>query len=95
MTPDQILIEAAELFKSKNAEYGDAYMDHPILMHMLFGEITLRTVDDYAKFTRVSSIIAKLNRYAKNFPTGHADSARDLVVYAAMLDQLERNNDSN
>jgi len=83
-----LLREAADLFEKKNIEYGNAYKDHPRIMHMLLGEITLKTPEDYSRYTRISSIVAKLNRYAKNWPNGHEDSAADLIVFAGMLKEF-------
>jgi len=85
----EILDDASKLFESRNAEYGNAYKSQAHIMHLLLGPIELKTVDDFERFTRISAMIAKLNRYAKNFEKGgHHDSARDLVVFAAMLQEL-------
>jgi hypothetical protein len=85
----EILKDAADLFESRNSEYGDAYKDHPKIMYELLGEIELKTPEDYARYMRIGSIVGKLNRYAKNFNKGgHKDSADDLVVYAAMLAEI-------
>ncbi len=85
----KILKKSALLFESRNKEYGNAYQSHPVIMQALLGEIELKTPEDYERYTRISAIVAKLNRYAKNFKTGgHKDSADDLVVFAAMLSEL-------
>ena len=86
--PD-ILNDAAELFKSRNAEYGNAYKNHPSLMFAMLGNIELKTEEDYNRYEAITSIVGKLNRYCKNFNNGgHKDSADDLVVYAAMLAEI-------
>lgn len=85
----EILKDAAELFEFKNKSYADAYKRQPKILFSLLGEITLKTEDDYARFLRVTSVITKLNRFCTSFEEkGHLDSARDLVVFSAMLQEL-------
>jgi len=86
---DEILCAAADLFASRNAEYGNAFKNHPRILFELLGPVELKTIEDFERFTRISAIISKLNRYCKNFQKGgHHDSARDLVVFSAMLQEL-------
>lgn len=89
-TPAEILMDAAELFEKKNKEYGDGYSSFSELMFQLLGPVELKTVEDFKRFNRIGSIMGKVNRYAKNFSKGgHEDSATDLVVYAAILKELD------
>lgn len=90
----EILKDAAALFESRNSEYSgngrQAYERHGDLMTALFGDrLNPKTPEDHARLGVLTQIISKLSRYATNFHKGgHKDSARDLIVYAAMLDKL-------
>jgi hypothetical protein len=86
---NQILEKAAEFFIEKNAGYGDAYKRQPKILFEMLGKIELNNVDDYERFLRVTSVITKLNRYCTSFKEGgHLDSAADLVIFSAMLQEL-------
>lgn len=90
-TPDQRLILLAELFKSRNAAYGNTYVNHGHVMLDLFcGEIpTIFTKKDSARMGVLNMIVSKLTRYCQNWNTGHVDSLDDLTVYAQMLQHLD------
>jgi len=90
--PDEILIEAASLHKSKDAEYGAGWRRFGFVIDALFEgkRVKLETPRDHSRFAILVMIAAKLSRYAANWNSGgHADSLRDIAVYAAMLESLD------
>lgn len=89
-TADQILAEAAETFRSRNKIYKDNYVHIGEAMCAMFPcGIELRTKEDFNRFTLLLHCVNKTFRYATNLKTGgHEDSARDLAVYAAMLESV-------
>lgn len=97
----QLLEDAANLFESRNKEYSGngrhAYERHGDLMAALFGpNLNPKTAEDHARLGVLTQIISKISRYATNFHRGgHEDSARDLVVYSAMLLKLTERNVHN
>lgn len=88
----EIMRNMAKTFEERNAIYGSAYKNYGIVMTGLFPDgLTLRSVDDWNRFGLLSMIVSKLNRYASNLVVGgHADSAHDMAVYAAMLEELTK-----
>jgi hypothetical protein len=85
-----LLRQAAELYAERNKTYGDNYKAHGAVMLAMFPEgVTLKTVEDHNRFGVLTMCVAKLTRYGVQFAAGgHLDSARDLSVYAAMLQEL-------
>lgn len=85
----EILHKAADLFEERNAIYKSGYKDHASMLFQMIGPVQIESVNDMERILRVSACVGKLTRYAKNIKEGHPDSARDLVVYAAMLQELD------
>lgn len=87
-----ILEKAAETFRQRDREYGSAYRDFGPLAAALFPRgLTLRTEGDWNRFGALFAIVMKLQRYANALPSGgHADSAHDVIVYAAMLEEFSK-----
>lgn len=58
---------------------------------MLFPDgLTLKTPDDFARFSIFNMQMAKIGRYARNFSKGgHGDSAHDTGVYSFILEDLD------
>lgn len=84
------LIEAANLFKEKDAVYKDNYKRAGEIFKLFFPNgLNVATVQDYNRFAIVMQIINKLLRYTLNWETGHNDSLRDLSVYAMILKELD------
>lgn len=84
--PD-ILAAGAETFRQRNKVYGDNYLAFGALMAALYPAGLHASAPD--SFTRLGLIVmcaSKLSRYVSN-PQGHKDSAHDLMVYAAMLEE--------
>lgn len=87
-----ILKDAEDLYRERNAVYRDNYKQMGALMLALFGTDGIPAIKTEADANRLNIIIdclGKLQRYAFQFQLGgHPDSARDLIVYAAMLREL-------
>lgn len=82
---------ASETFKERGERYGRAYHQHGYVMSALMGPIELETPEDYKRFGVINMMVSKLCRYVNNFENGgHKDSAHDLIVYAAILEELTR-----
>lgn len=89
---DSILRRAAETFKARNSEYGGNYRRMGTLILALFPGGFIPEVETQEQANRLNLIIdclGKLQRYAHAFHKGgHKDSAHDLIVYAAMLEEM-------
>jgi hypothetical protein len=87
--PD-FLEEAAELFAERNAVYADAYKRVGSLFTAWFPDgITLNTEHDFNRFAILIHLANKMTRYASNWDHGHDDSLEDLIVYPAMLKEID------
>ena len=86
-----IFDEAFEIFKDRNETYGDSGARHGNVMSCLFPDgVTLKTPEDFRRYTYISGVIGKLNRYVQSFQTGgHRDSAIDPINMLAMLLQCD------
>lgn len=88
--PD-ILEAGAETFRERNAVYGDTYKNFgPALLAVFGGEVpAIVTENAAARMGLVVQCLGKLTRYCAQFEHGgHVDSAHDLCVYAAMLEEM-------
>lgn len=84
------LRQSAALFESRNAEYGDSYRNFGRVLFNLLGEQMITNVDQWGRIGVFVLMAGKMDRYARNFARGgHADSLRDLSVYAAMQADLD------
>jgi len=89
--PSDNLREAAALFEERNAIYGSNYQRQGAALLAIFPEGGIPAITTVAEANRLHVFVAcvtKLMRYAYNFKDGHLDSARDLQVYAAMLEEF-------
>lgn len=84
------LHEAAATFEQRNKLYGDNYKRFGCVMGALFPNgIELISNDDWNRFGVFFHMVGKVTRYAVNLKDGgHKDSAHDMIVYAAMLEEL-------
>lgn len=84
------LEEAAATFRERNAMYGNNYQRFGTIMALMFPSgVRLETAADFNRFGQLFMCMCKLTRYAENMDRGgHQDSARDLIVYAAMLEEM-------
>jgi hypothetical protein len=84
----RLLAAAAELYAEKNRVYGDNYLHFGHIMSGLYPEgVELTTEQDWTRMGIILNLVTCLSRYC-HAPRGHVDSARDLTVYAAMLQEL-------
>lgn len=91
LTVPEILEAGAATFRERNATYKDTYKNAgPALLALFAGRIPeIVTQEDATRFTLINHCLGKLMRYCASFENGgHIDSARDLAVYAAMLESL-------
>lgn len=90
-SPAERLRAAALLFEDRDAVYGSNYQRQGAALLALFPEGGIPAITNEAEANRLHVFVAcvtKLMRYAHNFKEGHLDSARDLQVYAAMLEEF-------
>jgi hypothetical protein len=91
-TAPEYLEAAAATFRSRNGSYGNNYQREGALLLALFPEGGIPAITTEADANRLHVFVAcvtKLQRYAHNWHRGgHKDSAHDLVVYAAMLEEF-------
>lgn len=86
----EILQKAAETFAQRSEIYGDNYKKFGHVMSVMFAEgLELRSPEDFNRLGVFVQCLSKLMRYAEQLELGgHLDSAHDLSVYAAMLEEL-------
>lgn len=91
-TPADYLRASADIFESRNEEYGDGYMNFGNIILAFFPDgITLSTAKDFSRFGALVMATSKLDRYCKNFcRNGHEDSLADLSVYSAMIRTIDK-----
>ena len=86
-----ILSQAADTYRERNQLYGNNYKRFGEVMKQLLPDgLHIDDADDYNRLGILIQIVAKLTRYGQNFKTGHLDSIHDIIVYAAMLEELDR-----
>lgn len=87
----RLLLDAEQLYIERHQIYGDNYLEFGSVMVGMFPKgIKLTTAEDFNRFGLLVQIISKLKRYAENFTSGgHPDSSADLVVYGAMLQEVD------
>jgi hypothetical protein len=92
-TAAEILESACKTHKEKGEEYGNTYLMHGEIMKALFPNgLNLESAEDFTRFGTLNMIISKLGRYTSNVKRGntHIDSLHDIIVYAAMLEEIDR-----
>ena len=89
--PD-LLDAGAATFRQRNAVYGNSYLSFGRLLKTWFPvELRLSTEEDFNRLGLFVHCADKLTRYAANIEIGgHEDSAHDLMVYAAMLQECTK-----
>lgn len=90
-TPDQALTELGELYRSRNAVYGDTYKDFGKIMIGFFpNPTTITTEAEWNRLALFFHCADKLGRYARQFFTGgHRDSLDDNSVYSQLLAHVD------
>ena len=86
----ELLRACATTYEERNKLYGDNYKKFGRVMEAMFPQgLTLQTIQDFNRYGIFVQCVSKLMRYAENLNKGgHQDSAHDLSVYAAMLEEL-------
>jgi len=86
-----VLRGAAALFEERNTTYAAHYKRHGRALEAIFpAGLQLQTAADFSRYFCFELAVTKLMRYAAQFANGgHADSATDTAVYAAMLRELD------
>ena len=89
-TVPEILRECASTYEERNKMYGDNYKKFGHAMAAIFPNgLCLYTVEDFNRLGIFIQCLSKLTRYSETLTRGgHQDSAHDLSVYAAMLEEL-------
>lgn len=92
------LVELAELYRSRNAIYGDSFHQFGKVMAGLFPKglpQVLVTETDWNRLAVVCHLVDKLIRYSNNFTAGgHPDSLDDIAVYSQILQFLDHEKES-
>lgn len=88
--PD-IMEEGAQTYRERNAIYGDNYVTFGSMMVALFPQgLTLSSVEDWNRMGIFFHMADKMTRYTAQWENGgHADSVHDLMVYSAMLGEID------
>lgn len=94
---NKLLETSADLFKTKNAEHGDAYLKIGYVLESMFPNgLTLKTHHDFNKFTTLVQMLYKITRMCNTCfgekETIHDsvfDSPRDLSVYGAIFGEIQ------
>ena len=92
-TAAEILESACTTHKEKGEEYGNTYLMHGEILKALFPKgLKLENAEDFTRFGTLNMIISKLGRYTSNVSRGntHIDSLHDIIVYAALLEEIDR-----
>lgn len=86
----EMLRAAASTYEERNKLYGDNYKNFGKVMEAMFPDgLMLAGANDWNRFGIFVQMVSKMTRYAVNLSKGgHKDSAHDLAVYAAMLEEL-------
>ncbi|CAB4165018.1 hypothetical protein UFOVP815_5 [uncultured Caudovirales phage] len=91
--PD-FLEAGAETFRQRNAVYGDTYLEFGRMCAAIFPDglhVESGDVDGFNRLGVFVQALSKVARYAANVNKGgHQDSAHDLMVYAAMLEEVTK-----
>jgi hypothetical protein len=93
-TVPEILRECAATYEERNKLYGDNYKKFGHVMKAIFPKgLWAYTPEEFNRLGIFVQCVSKLTRYAESLEKGgHKDSAHDLSVYAAMLEELTDDN---
>src|SRR5688500_8626152 len=92
MKANDILRAGADTYEERNKLYEDNYKRiGPILKAFFPNGIDIQTPEQHIRYQLFCLILVKLTRYANLLlKGGHLDSAHDAMVYAAMLEETDR-----
>lgn len=90
MKAHENLATGAKTFQARNKLYGNSYHKFGNVMFALMPhDYAPLDEDDWNRLGVINMIVSKLIRYTENLEKGgHLDSAHDLMVYGAMLEEL-------
>jgi hypothetical protein len=90
----ELLRACAITYEERNKLYGDNYKKFGRVMEAMFPEgLQLKSIQDFNRYGIFVQCVSKVMRYGENLHKGgHQDSAHDLSVYAAMLEELTDDN---
>jgi hypothetical protein len=93
-TVPEILRQCAATYEERNKLYGDNYKKFGHVMKAIFPKgVPIYTPEEFNRFGIFVQCVSKMTRYAESLGSGgHKDSAHDLSVYAAMLEELTDDN---
>ena len=93
-TVPELLRDCADTYEQRNKLYGDNYKKYGKVMAAMFPKgLELDSFESHNRFGILVQCVSKIMRYAENLDQGgHRDSAHDLSVYAAMLEELTNDN---
>lgn len=93
-TVPELLRDCADTHEQRNKLYGDNYKKYGKVMAAMFPKgLELDSFESHNRFGILVQCVSKIMRYAENLDHGgHRDSAHDLSVYAAMLEELTNDN---
>jgi hypothetical protein len=88
-----LLDKAADLYRQRNAVYGDNFEQiGPVMKGLFPNGIKLETEADFIRFHLLMLDVVKTSRYCNNFDKGgHLDSIQDKTVYCAMVEAADTN----
>jgi hypothetical protein len=94
-TAADILQEASDTYRERNAVYGDNFLRVGKMMEAMFPNgLTIKTAKDWNRIHMLLLTVIKQSRYATNWDKGgHQDSVRDATVYCAMLEMIDEMNE--
>ena len=92
VTVPMVLLRCIEIFDQRNGVHKNVYLDRGPVMHDLIHPLPDISAVDWQRLSAFDNIVTKLMRYSRNFNDGgHEDSLDDLIVYVAMLQQIDAN----
>lgn len=87
-TVPEMLIASADLYRDRNASYGDNYKRFGKVMHSLFPDGKKITgPDEWNQIGVFIQMVSKISRFVDG-GMHHDDSLEDLSVYSTMLREL-------
>lgn len=90
MTAGELLKQAQATFDERAATYGRSYHLFGSVMQALFPHgLVLGTTADWNRMGALVQIVNKLTRYSAHWDAPHKDSIHDIIVYAAILEELD------
>lgn len=87
----QALTDLGELYRQRNAMYGDNYKHTGMILAGIFPHgLRLTTPEQFNRFALFIQLLHKITRYGRAMPdNGHIDSLDDISVYAQMLQEYD------